>query len=238
VRLVLFVLLSPLLACDKKELVQPTDCSEISKHDSNKDSGVYVIYPLGERSAVQVYCDMKAHGGRWTVIQTRMDGTLNFYRNYDQYKLGFGDANGEYWIGLDNIHYLTRRQKYELAVDLEDFNGKKVSAHYASFSVGSECTGYKLTVTGFVNGGAGDSLGYSNGARFSTFDRDQDTTSSNCARALVGAHWYKSCSHSNPNGVYRWGNDKTVGAIGVFWYHWNGYYYSVKSISMKIRPVM
>lgn len=33
------------------------------------------------------------------VIQRRMDGTVNFYRPWDQYKMGFGDAAGEYWLG-------------------------------------------------------------------------------------------------------------------------------------------
>lgn len=33
------------------------------------------------------------------VIQRRMDGSVNFYRPWDQYKVGFGSAAGEYWLG-------------------------------------------------------------------------------------------------------------------------------------------
>ncbi|XP_026224890.1 microfibril-associated glycoprotein 4-like isoform X4 [Anabas testudineus] len=123
----LFLLLAPLLtSCS--ELYRPVDCSDIRQQDNSSPSGVYTIYPLGERSAVQVYCDMDSSGGGWTVFQRRMDGTVNFYRPWDYYKFGFGDPAGEYWLGLDNIYYLTNQRKYEY--------------------------GYKLQVSGFSDGGA------------------------------------------------------------------------------------
>lgn len=65
----------------------------------------------------------------------------------------------------------------------------------------------------------GDSLSRHNGQKFSTFDKDQDPVSSNCARLYLGAFWYKDCYDSNPNGVYRWGADATINAVGVEWYH-------------------
>lgn len=51
---------------------------------------------------------------------------------------------------------MTSKQNCELLVDMEDFEGKKVFARYSSFKVDAECDGYKLTVTGFKNGGAGE----------------------------------------------------------------------------------
>ena len=57
--------------------------------------------------------------------------------------------------GLENLFHLTLRKKYELLVDMEDFNGNKVFARYSSFSVSDESNGYKLHVSGFTNGGAG-----------------------------------------------------------------------------------
>lgn len=33
------------------------------------------------------------------VIQRRTDGTENFYRPWSQYKAGFGNVVGEYWLG-------------------------------------------------------------------------------------------------------------------------------------------
>ncbi|XP_078100880.1 microfibril-associated glycoprotein 4-like [Sander vitreus] len=233
---VVLVLLAPLLtSCHL--LVLPVDCSDIYNNDNSRPSGVYTIYPIGATSAVQVYCDMGSEGGRWTVFQRRMDGTVNFYRGWDQYKAGFGIAAGEYWLGLESLYHLTLRKKYELLVDMEDFEGNKVFARYSSFSIDPESYGYKLHVSGFTDGGAGDALSYHNGQMFSTFDEDQDSYSGNCARSNLGAFWYNSCHNTNPNGVYRWGADSTLSAVGVEWATWKGYDYSLKTISMKIRPV-
>ncbi|KAL6482458.1 hypothetical protein MHYP_G00105380 [Metynnis hypsauchen] len=218
----------------------PSDCSTIYDN-GQKLSGIYTIYPAGEKP-VQVYCDMGCNGdikdARWTVIQRRMDGTLNFYRPWEHYKKGFGNTNGEHWLGLENLYQLTRRGKYELRVDLEDFEGAKVYAQYSTFSVDSEVNGYKLIVGGFLNGGAGDSLTTHNGQKFSTFDKDQDSWGGgNCAKTYLGAFWYSACHQANPNGIYLWGKDGTLYAIGDVWYTWKAYDYGLKSITMKIRPV-
>ncbi|XP_028424032.1 microfibril-associated glycoprotein 4-like [Perca flavescens] len=234
---VVLLLLAPLLiSC--QPLVLPLDCSDIYNNDNSRPSGVYIIHPIGATSAVQVYCDMDSEGGRWTVFQRRMDGTVNFYRGWDQYKTGFGIAAGEYWLGLESLYHLTLRKRYELLVDMEDFEGNKVFARYSSFSIDPESSGYKLNVSGFTDGGAGPSLIYHDGKMFSTFDKDQDTWVGNCAKTYLGAFWYHSCHHTNPNGVYRWGYDNTIFQVGVSWYHWKGRNYSLKTISMKIRPVV
>ncbi|XP_017288137.2 microfibril-associated glycoprotein 4-like [Kryptolebias marmoratus] len=183
--------------------------------------------------SLQVFCDMDSLQGQWTVFQRRMDGSVNFYRPWDQYKMGFGNAAGEYWLGLESLFHLTQRKKYELLVDMEDFEGNKSFARYSSFSIGPESDGYRLKVSGFTDGGAGDSLTYHSEQRFVTFD----VSDGSCARSYQGAFWYKTCHYANPNGAYLWGAHSNFRAVGVDWYHWKGYEYSLKAISMKIRPV-
>ncbi|XP_032440070.1 microfibril-associated glycoprotein 4-like [Xiphophorus hellerii] len=152
----LFLLAPLLISCAVIKL--PADCDDVYNEDNTRPSGVYTIYPSGTTSAIQAYCDMVSEGGRWTLFQRRMDGSVNFYRNWAEYKRGFGNAAGEYWLGLDNIHELTRDQNYELMVDMEDFEGNKKFALYSSFKVDAECDGYLLHVSGFNNkGGAGES---------------------------------------------------------------------------------
>uniref|UniRef100_A0A672Q6I3 Fibrinogen C-terminal domain-containing protein n=1 Tax=Sinocyclocheilus grahami TaxID=75366 RepID=A0A672Q6I3_SINGR len=109
-------------------------------------------------------------------------------------------------------------------VDLEDFEGRKGFALYSSFSVDPEADGYKLHVSGFTDGGAGDSLSGHNGYKFSTFDKDQDTYENNCAKLYLGAFWYAACYNTNPNGVYLWGEDPIINAIGNVWYSWKSNY--------------
>ncbi|KAL6482460.1 hypothetical protein MHYP_G00105400 [Metynnis hypsauchen] len=239
---VCLALLLPLLfgSTSVSQVLLPTDCSDVYANGQNL-SGVYTIYPAGG-APVQVYCDMGNNGqttaANWTVIQRRMDGSVNFYRPWEQYKKGFGNKSGEYWLGLENLYQLTSKRKYELRVDLQDFEGGKVYAQYSTFSVDSEVNGYRLTVGGFIDGGAGNSLGFHNGQKFSTFDKDQDSDiSKNCAKTYLGAFWYSNCHTTNPNGIYLWGRDGTIYAIGDVWYYWKGIDYGLKSITMKIRPV-
>ncbi|XP_028424279.1 microfibril-associated glycoprotein 4-like [Perca flavescens] len=232
---VVLLLLAPLLvSC---QLYMPTDCSVIYDYDNSLPSGVYTIYPAGPPSAVQVYCDMDSDGGRWTMFQRRMDGTVNFYRDWNKYVTGFGNPAGEYWLGLQSLMILTDIRKCELLVNMEDFEGHKAFARYSSFFVDRSYFNYTLRVSGFTDGGAGDSLSYHSGMTFSTFDQDRDGWNGNCAKSHLGGFWYRDCHNTNPNGVYRRGADSTLDAVGVEWATWKGRNYSLKFISMKIRPV-
>ncbi|XP_031600464.1 microfibril-associated glycoprotein 4-like [Oreochromis aureus] len=216
----------------------PTDCSDIYRGGAGVD-GVYTIYPAGSTSPVQVYCDMSKDDidnsvEKWTVIQRRQDGTVNFFKKWEHYKTGFGSAAGEYWLGLETMHLLTQGKNYELKVDMEDFEGQKVFAHYSSFSVGPESDGYKLNLGSFIKGAAGDSLSAHNGMKFTTIDNDQDTHPSNCARVCYGGFWYSACYAANPNAIYMWGPSTRL--TGVHWRTFKGLEYSLKTMVMKIRP--
>ena len=84
-----------------------------------------------------------------------MDGTVDFYRNWQNYKLGFGDVNAEHWLGNEKLYkLLSLHHNNELRVDLEANDKTKKYAKYSSFSVGAETAQYRLTVTGYA-GNAG-----------------------------------------------------------------------------------
>ena len=175
---------------------------------------------------------METDGGGWTVFQHRMDGSVDFYRNWTDYQQGFGNLSGEFWLGLDKIHRLTATPT-ELRVDLEDFEGNSAYAQYTSFSVGDSASKYILSVSGY-SGTAGDSLGDHNGNRFSTRDQDNDVYGTNCAQTYKGGWWFDRCHRSNLNGLYHGGSHSSH-ADGVNWYAWKGYYYSLKFTEMKVR---
>ncbi|MEE6460724.1 hypothetical protein FKM82_001085, partial [Ascaphus truei] len=127
------------IVIDLGENINYADCAEIY-NDGHKLTGFYKIKPLQSTRLFYVYCDM-SEGGGWTVFQRRSDGSQDFYRNWDDYKQGFGDyssAKGEYWLGNDNLHYLTRQGDYTLRIDLVDFEGQRRFAQYKSFRVGGE----------------------------------------------------------------------------------------------------
>ncbi|KAJ7987376.1 hypothetical protein DPEC_G00325850 [Dallia pectoralis] len=231
------LLLSLLIPLAAQSYLNPTDCNDIYMSGSGQN-GVYTIYPAGPTSPVQVFCDMSMDGGessgKWTVIQSRSDGSVNFHRKWDEYKRGFGSAAGEYWIGLETMYLLTKSRKYELRVDMGDFEGKKVYAQYSSFTVGSESEGYPLTLGSFTDGGAGDSLTHHSGQKFTTLDKDHDLNEGNCGRVYYGGFWYNNCHWTNPNGIYAWG--VSAYGVGINWRTWKDFTYSLKTITMKIRP--
>ncbi|KAB5567605.1 hypothetical protein PHYPO_G00234720 [Pangasianodon hypophthalmus] len=211
------------------------DCLQ-ALEDGHTNSGMYLVKPENTNKLMQVWCDQKQDPGGWTVIQRRMDGSVNFFRNWETYKQGFGNIDGEYWLGLENIYWLTNQATYKLLVTLEDWAGRKTFAEYASFRLEPEADFYKLRV-GRYHGNAGDSLTWHNGKQFTTLDRDHDAYTGNCAHYQKGGWWYNSCAHSNLNGVwYRGGHYRSRYQDGVYWAEFRGGAYSLKKVVMMIRP--
>ncbi|XP_014680023.1 PREDICTED: techylectin-5A-like [Priapulus caudatus] len=168
-----------------------------------------------------------------TVFQRRLDGSECFYRNWDLYKFGFGNINGEHWLGNDRLSALTTPVPMQLRIDLRRFSGETRYATYDVFSIASERALYKLNV-GMYHGTADDSMiSAHHGKNFSTPDRDNDThKTGSCAESHKGGWWYGFCHHSNLNGLY--GEDNTK---GVVWYTWPGHSEALMSSEMKVRPV-
>ena len=193
-------------------------------------SGVYTIKP-DDLPPFRVYCDMETDGGGWTVFQRRMDGTQDFYRDWIDYVRGFGDLEGEFWLGLGAIHRLAASGT-QLRVYMTDFSGNAAYAKY-KIQVGDSSTKYQLTVSGYT-GTAGDSLTYHSGSKFSTRDQDNDAHSGSCAQSHKGGWWYNTCHLSNLNGLYLSGNHASY-ANGVNWKTWKGYHYSLKVSEMMVR---
>ena len=166
------------------------------------------------------------------MFQRRQDGSVNFYRGWNDYKTGFGQLTAEFWLGNDEIHRLTASRPSSLRVELEDWNGVRAYAKYGKFNIGDEEAQYRLEV-GSYSGTAGDSLTrVHNNMAFSTKDRDNDRWSLNCAVSSTGAWWYHHCQHSNLNGKYL--GDKSD-YRGARWYHFKDSL-SLKFTELKLRP--
>ena len=123
---------------------------------------------------------------------------------------------GEHWLGLEKIHRLTRTGS-QIYFHLENYDGSVDHAHYKVFKVHDATTCYQMKVDkfGYV-GTISEYFSYHDGMKFSTFDRDNDANSGNCAKDSLdgGAWWYNSC--------YRLGNFK--GLYGKREAHGLGYY--------------
>ena len=76
---------------------------------------------------------------------------------------------------------------------------------------------------------------HQSGRPFSTKDRDNDESSVSCAQVYKGGWWYGHCHSSNLNGLYL-GGPHTSYADGIDWSAWHGAYYSLKKVTMKLKP--
>lgn len=204
-----------------------SDCDDCYERGFQK-TGDYIIYPKNGLRAIKVRCIMdpweekdeeesndlkeaaasKVKGG-WTVIQQRHSGKVNFSRSWAEYEEGFGSSDTEYWIGNEVLHLMTSSGNYSLHIHMRDISGRYWHASYDVFAVSSKEDNYRLTL-GRYRGNATDTLYYSSGMTFSTYDRDTDVSSLQCARYNGGGWWYRHCQISNLNGPFY---------AGMIWFH-------------------
>ena len=173
----------------------------------------------------------------WIPILNRDASAVHedFNRNYVDFENGFGDKNGEFWIGLQKMHQLTTFPDTELKIDMELYNGTQYVAKYSTFKVGSQDEGYVLTLGGFSSTPSfkDDFTLMSNGMKFTTRDKDQDTLPTNCASTFIGGWWHKNCFLAKFTGPHFEGHHGF--ALGISWEAITSRNFSFKKVSMKVR---
>ena len=145
------------------------------------------------------------------LVQQNVDGSNSFDRSWEEFKAGFNNTNGNYWLGNDLLHQLTNIGPYKLRFDLQlRANLSWYYAEYLSFVVGNEASNYRLSASGYW-GNIGDAFSSENGMMFTTYDRDNDLRSgTNCAAYSGGGFWYNSCHRAGVNNArghgqrFRW----------------------------------
>ena len=140
-------------------------------------------------------------------IQRRISNSVDFDRDWDDYVNGFGEAEGNYWMGLEEIHQLTTTHVVNLYIDIKTFVGEPFTLELETFLVDDAESNYAMYFTGYSHSSdrVRDSLFPSsyNGMMFTTRDRDNDLDHVNCASEyLRGGWWHKRCARVNPNGNY------------------------------------
>ncbi|XP_062131104.1 ficolin-1-like [Drosophila sulfurigaster albostrigata] len=195
--------------------------------------GIHQITAPG-LSSFDVLCDSTIFGSGWTIIQQRIDGKEDFYRNWANYSAGFGSLNGDFFLGLERIHRLTSAHRHELNIYMEKFNGEVENAHYDRFQVAGEEENYKLSSVGnFTKGRVFDCLNWHYSESFSTYDRDNDNfKDTNCAEQRQSGWWFAYCGLCNLNGRYF--DHEVQNVTGIFWTPRT----SLKAVKMLIRPVV
>ncbi|KAM9477371.1 angiopoietin-2a isoform 1-T1 [Clarias gariepinus] len=226
---------------DKTAMMQDTpsqykDCAAIFK-SGNKESGVYTLTIPDTKEQIKAYCDMETEAGGWTIVQKRFSGLVDFDQTWKEYKMGFGDASGEHWLGNEYISKLTNEQQYVLRIELTDWEGNTAFSQYDEFSLSGEEQKYRIHLKGYTGTAGKISSLAQPGSDFSTKDADNDKCVCKCSQLTTGGWWFDACGPSNLNGVYYQQGQHSNRFNGIKWYYWKGSGYSLKATTMMIRPV-
>ncbi|XP_044056033.1 angiopoietin-related protein 4-like, partial [Siniperca chuatsi] len=219
------------------------DCHDLFVQ-GQRTSGIYTIQPESSQP-FKILCEMTSEGG-WTVIQKRHDGSQNFNQLWESYKRGFGSLNGEFWLGLENIHSLSKQGQYVLQVELSDWAGQQqqpaVVARY-QFQLDGEEKKFTLHLQQESSSGVQEKIMKTgaSGVPFSTADRDNDLAADiNCAELLSGGWWFSSCGKSNLNGRFPRRpsllRQQKSRRQEMFWTSTKGQNTSLRTTLLKIAP--
>ena len=235
---------------------QPRDCYDIQKAYPPAMSGVYTVYYVNGITYGDVYCEMSAHGGGWTSFIRHYDTSVDFQRNWTEYRNGFGDPQGNYYYGNEGMRLIgyygnSQGNRYRLAVVMEDQFGEKRTSFYKDFRMYSESSHqYRARFLDYESGRVetgGDSLSAHDNVQFSTYD--QPNEGSYCASTMpeAGGFWNKPymtgvterweyghdfCHLASPNGIP--GNHER--GKGINWWTWKGQYESLSAMVWMVHP--
>jgi len=80
------------------------------------------------------------------LVQQNVDGSNFFNRSWAEFKAGFNDSSGNYWLGNELLSQLTLNGRYKLRFDLQGRGRGWYYAEYSTFRVMAETHNYSLQV--------------------------------------------------------------------------------------------
>ncbi|XP_074641277.1 fibrinogen beta chain-like [Tubulanus polymorphus] len=194
--------------CEKKA----QGCIDIYNEHASPDGWQWAkIQPPSSSSPIEVLC-LLGHRQRAHTTILKRTGTIQtqyFNRSWAEYRDGFEEDPGNFWIGFDKLSEVMSYQTSEgyslmfaLTVIGPNNTSRSTRIDFESFNVSSEEQNYTISVneisgdTGFFNSSILQNINETlNGMPFSTYDRANGNLSSNCAAEFGGGWWYsKSCA--------------------------------------------
>ncbi|CAH1783411.1 unnamed protein product, partial [Owenia fusiformis] len=165
------------------------DCSELSDGVTN------ITTESGQEF------EAKCEDG-WLYITVRKDGSVDFNKNWQDFKDGFGSLEGEHFLGFENIRSVLTQGEYDMRTSFTSWEPETRYIDYENVNIGDEASGYRLTYKWPATKGT---MTNSNGLdlAFTTKDRDNDSCGDcNCAIEYKGPGWFGRCLASNRFGPY------------------------------------
>ena len=203
---------------------EPRDCYDLKCFGVSKaKDGPHTIYLAKTNlTSLQVSCDQETDNGGWIMYQRRVDGTVNFARNWQDYKHGFGtngDATTELWLGNENVYQILQsygNMKCELRIEADAFDGTSCWVEVDTFRMHSEALGYKIVWVRVFESESGIAENWNFHELLTFKTKDKPDGRPKCLREYKGGWWYgKGCARIFLNGVYVKQADSTSKSIAV-----------------------
>ncbi|ESO85005.1 hypothetical protein LOTGIDRAFT_131359 [Lottia gigantea] len=166
----------------------------------------YINPKIESSTSFEVVCRFHLRGFTLFMSRDRGCNAFSFNRNMAEYVDGFGDADSDYWLGLNRIkEILDNHSQNRLLVVL--IENQYCENYYDNFSIASAFDKYALHLGQYESWTAancGDSFKNSVNIEGSSFSAPgSDQTSFNCAGTHQGGWWYAnttSCSECDLTG--------------------------------------
>ena len=184
---------------------RPKDCYDLKCYRVSKGKdGPHTIYPsMSGLTSLTVSCDQETDGGGWIMLQRRVDGTVNFTRNWEEYKYGFGDHGDnttELWLGNENVYQVLQSNgntEWELRIEADAFDGTSCWMVASDFRMNNEALRYSMDWDN-VSASTDDlvaNLKYHKSINFTTLDNYRRQTEKQCVDEYKGGWWYYYFGH-------------------------------------------
>ncbi|KAI0225988.1 hypothetical protein LSAT2_023299 [Lamellibrachia satsuma] len=157
------------------------------------------VTDIGERILLEplkphfpVFCTVD----KYIVIQRRSAPYVaSFSRTWEEHKNGFGDVRGEFWLGLEKIHQITRQPfvRFSVRVEAKLATGLSYYAEYNNFYIGDESQNYRILSIGTATAKSNNYF-LTNGTFFATADRDHKYL---CGARFNGFWYFESKAAGN-----------------------------------------
>ena len=88
---------------------------------------------------------------QWLVIQDRQSNHISFNRTLLEYQRGFGNVQDriDFWIGNENLYWLTNNYPCRLKIELTDWHNETRKAIYDIFYISNQNDDYRLQIDGY-----------------------------------------------------------------------------------------
>ncbi|KAH8260750.1 hypothetical protein KR026_003469, partial [Drosophila bipectinata] len=133
----------------------------------------------------------KEEGSGWMKVVHKLANSKKFNRTYEEFRSGFGDLRGEFFIGLERLYLMTNQVPHESHVSIE-CEGEDEDLYLIKcnhFVLGNEKEDYKLKK---VENCSGETSNWLQDTTFSTYDRYDQNLDDNIARDSGFGWWHGS----------------------------------------------